>query len=187
MKRLAIFASGNGSNAENIIRYFKNNPAISIDLILTNNSKAKVIQRAEKLGVLSLVFSKEDFYSSDSILLELQNRSIDLIILAGFMWLVPANLITYYSGRIINIHPALLPMYGGKGMYGDYVHEAVSSAGDLQTGITIHFVNENYDEGAVIFQKKVNIEAGEDPILIADKVHDLEHEFFPQVIAQVLK
>jgi len=186
MKKIAIFASGNGSNAENIIHYFKENYKVSIELVLTNNSQAKVIERSKNLGVPSFIFNREEFYSSDKVLQELKRKSIDFIVLAGFMWLVPTSLIKQFPNNIINIHPALLPKYGGKGMYGDFVHQAVSKAGEKETGITIHYVNDEYDEGAVIFQKVVEIEAREDYHLIAEKIHALEYEYFPQVIEDVI-
>ena len=186
MKNLAIFASGNGSNAENIIRYFKDDKEISIKLVLTNNAEAPVIKRAENLNVHSVIFSREEFYSTAKVVNALNRNSIDFVILAGFMWLVPMDLIKQYSNKIINIHPALLPKYGGKGMYGDFVHKAVSSARETSTGITIHYVNEKYDEGAVIFQKAIEILPGESPDIIAEKIHALEYEYFPQVIENVL-
>jgi len=186
MKKIAIFASGNGSNAENIIRYFNDNNKVSIELVLTNNPQAKVIERSINLGVSSFIFNREEFYSSDKVLQELKSKSIDFIVLAGFMWLVPTRLIKQFPNNIINIHPALLPKYGGKGMYGDFVHQAVSEAEEKETGITIHYVNEKYDEGAVIFQKAVAVEAGEDYHLIAEKIHVLEYEYFPQIIEDVI-
>jgi phosphoribosylglycinamide formyltransferase-1 len=186
MKKIAIFASGNGSNAENIIHYFKDNNKVSIELVLTNNPQAKVIERSKNLEVPSFTFNRDEFYSSDKVLQELKSKSIDFIVLAGFMWLVPTSLIKQFPNSIINIHPALLPKYGGKGMYGNFVHQAVSEAGEKETGITIHFVNEKYDEGAVIFQKVVEIEAREDYHLIAEKIHALEYEYFPQVIEKTI-
>jgi len=186
MKSIAIFASGSGTNAENIAQYFEQNHQINIALILTNNPKAFVLKRAEKMGVKSMVFNREDFYHSTRVLNVLLNQKVDLIVLAGFLWLVPPHIVAAYPNRIINIHPALLPKYGGKGMYGDFVHQAVSNAGDEKTGITIHYVNDHYDEGDIIFQKSVPIQAGEDPDLIAQKVHALEYENFPPVIANIL-
>lgn len=187
MKRLAIFASGSGSNAENIYHYFKYNTEIEVSLILTNNPEAGVIERAKKLDIPFLVFNRSDLNSSGQITEILIEKKIDLIVLAGFLWLVPSSLIDAFPNKIINIHPALLPKYGGRGMYGDYVHQAISNAGETETGITIHYVNEKYDEGAVIFQKSVSIKKGEEPGLIADKVHALEYEFFPKVIEKLLK
>lgn len=186
MKSIAIFASGSGTNAENIGQYFELHPHINIGLILTNNPNAFVLKRAEKMGVKSMVFNREDFYRTTGVLNELLNQKVDLIVLAGFLWLVPPQIVAAYPNRIINIHPALLPKYGGKGMYGDFVHQAVSRAGEEKTGITIHYVNDHYDEGDIIFQKSVQINAGEDPDLIAQKVHALEYEYFPKVIADII-
>jgi phosphoribosylglycinamide formyltransferase-1 len=186
MKRIAIFASGSGSNAENIYHYFKHHKDVQIDLILTNNPNAGVIERAQRLDIPCLRFNRFDLYSTEKITEELLNRKIDLIVLAGFLWLLPSSIIQLFPNKIINIHPALLPKYGGKGMYGDFVHQAVSKANESETGITIHYVNEFYDEGAVIFQKSVAINPGEDPELIAQKVHTLEYEYFPKLIDDLL-
>lgn len=187
MKRIAIFASGSGSNAENIFHYFQKNHQVIVDIFLTNNPNAKVLERADKLGVESFVFNRNVFYNSSLVLDELLSRNIDFIVLAGFMWLVPENILNHYPQKIVNIHPALLPTYGGKGMYGDFVHEAVSKAGENKTGITIHFVNSKYDEGDIIFQKAVDIIPGENPPSIAEKVHFLEYEWYPQIIESLLK
>ncbi len=187
MKRIAIFASGSGSNAENIFHYFQKNHQVIVDIFLTNNPNAKVLERADKLGVESFVFNRNVFYNSSLVLDELLSRNIDFIVLAGFMWLVPENILNHYPQKIVNIHPALLPAYGGRGMYGDFVHEAVSKAGETKTGITIHFVNNKYDEGDIIFQKAVDIIPGENPQSIADKVHVLEYEWYPQIIESLLK
>lgn len=186
MKKIAIFASGNGSNAENIIHYFKGNQKVSVSLILTNNPHAMVIDRAKKFEIPTIIFSRTEFYSKDKILQKLKDESIDLIVLAGFMWLIPDYLIDYYPRQIINIHPALLPKYGGKGMYGEFVHQAVSNAQETTTGITIHYVNEKYDDGAIIFQKSVNINKCEDPEIIANKIHTLEYQYFPMLIDDVI-
>lgn len=187
MKKIAIFASGSGSNAENIYHYFKNSAEVKISLILTNNPKAGVIERAKRLDIPYKVFNRSEFNASNQITKELLEKKIDLIVLAGFLWLIPSSLLNAFPDKLINIHPALLPKYGGKGMYGDHVHQAISDAGETETGITIHYVNEFYDEGAVIFQKSVSIKKGEDPTLIAEKVHALEYEFFPKVINDLLK
>lgn len=186
MKRMVIFASGSGSNAENIYHYFKNNHEIEVSLILTNNPKAGVIERAKRLNIPYKVFNRSEFNSSNQITEELIEKKIDLIVLAGFLWLIPSSLLKAFPHKIINIHPALLPKYGGKGMYGDRVHMAVSKAGETESGITIHYVNEFYDEGAVIFQKSLSIEKGEEPELIAEKVHTLEYEYFPKVIKEII-
>lgn len=187
MKKLAIFASGSGSNAENIINYFKNKQNISVDIILTNRADAFVIERSKALMVDYYVFNRSEFYESDTIINLLKNRGIDFIILAGFLWLIPLNLIQFYSRRIINIHPALLPAYGGKGMYGMKVHEAVIKNRETQSGITIHFVNEKYDEGEIIFQAICFISETDTPETLANKIHVLEYEHFPKVIENVLK
>jgi len=186
MKKIAIFASGNGSNAENIIKYFANSREVSIGLVLSNNIDAFVIQRAKKLNIPTQVFTRDEFSLTNNVLQYLTDKSIDFIVLAGFMWLVPENILTQYSDKIINIHPALLPKYGGKGMYGNFVHKAVSVSGEKETGITIHFVNEKYDDGAIIFQKSVQIESGENYQTIAEKIHRLEYKYFPQVIEKIL-
>jgi len=186
MKRLAIFASGSGSNAENIYQYFKDSHEIEVSLILTNNPKAGVIERAERLNIPYKIFNRAEFSSSSQITDKLLDLNIDFIVLAGFLWLIPSSFLNAFPNKIINIHPALLPKYGGKGMFGDYVHQAVSVAGDTETGITIHFVNDKYDDGAIIFQKAISIEKGEEPDSIASKVHALEYEFFPKVIEELL-
>lgn len=187
MKRIAIFASGNGSNAENIAHYFIANQLVKVEMILSNNSDAKVLGRAKKLQIPAFTFNRQEFYHTDNVLNLLDHHHIDLLVLAGFMWLVPENIIQKYHQKIINIHPALLPKYGGKGMYGDFVHQAVSDAREKETGITIHFVNDKYDEGDIIFQKLINITPGENPEKIAQKVHQLEYEYFPKVISELLE
>ena len=186
MKRIAIFASGNGTNAENIIRYFKQNTGITVEIVLSNHVNAKVLERSQKLDTPSTSFSRNEFYKSSEVVDLLKAKSIDLVVLAGFMWLVPEHMITAFPNKIINIHPALLPKYGGKGMYGAHVHKAVSQALETSTGITIHFVNNKYDDGDIIFQESVNILAGENPDSIAEKIHILEHRNFPKVIEDIL-
>ena len=176
---LAIFASGSGTNAENIGKYFSSHSEIAVEAILSNKSDAGVHHRAEKLGIASSTFSRETF-KQDSFLEKLEG--IDYIILAGFLWLIPAYLIEAFPNKIINIHPSLLPKFGGKGMYGSRVHEAVIETGEKESGITIHLVNEHYDEGKVLFQAKCEIEAGETPDSLAQKIHVLEYEHFPKVI-----
>lgn len=186
MKNVAIFASGNGSNAENIIEYFKNDDRVTIAVILSNRKDAYVLQRAKKFGVPTSVFSRDAFYNSQFVLDKLLEYHPDLIVLAGFMWLLPENILNAFSDKIINIHPALLPKYGGKGMYGMFVHETVKQSGDTVTGISIHYVNEKYDEGEIIFQAKCNIDKTDTPESIAQKIHLLEYEHFPAIIEQVL-
>ena len=186
MKRIAIFASGNGTNAAHIIRYFKQNGKATVELVLTNNPNAGVIGRAQDLGVTTLLFDRETFRNSNKIVEILLERQIDLVVLAGFLWLVPSNLLHAFKNRIINIHPALLPKFGGKGMYGHFVHEAVLHSGETESGITIHQVNEKYDDGQIIFQQKLRIAPGETPESLASRIHRLEYEFYPRIIEQLL-
>lgn len=187
MKRLVIFASGSGSNAENIIRYFKGTDTVSVVQILTNNSKAKVLDRAKQLEVSALSFNRVAFSKSNDVLNILKAAQPDLIILAGFLWKIPTSILNEFPNKIINIHPALLPKFGGKGMYGMRVHEAVIDSKAIETGITIHYVNENYDEGAVIFQAKCPVAATDSAEDIANKIHDLEMTHFPKVIESLVK
>jgi len=186
MKKIAVFASGSGSNAENIARHFQPNPNIEVSLILSNNANALVLERAEKLGISSHVFTRSEFKESDDVVNILKKFKIDFVVLAGFLWLIPKNLIRSYPNRIVNIHPALLPKYGGKGMYGMKVHEAVIQNGDTESGISIHMVNEVYDEGEIVFQGKCPVEKGDTPEDLARKVHALEYEYFPKIIEQLL-
>ena len=186
LARIVIFASGNGSNAENIVHYFRKQKTASVDLIVSNHSNASVLERAAKLGIDSHIISREDFKHPENLIELFQKKRIDFIVLAGFLWLIPKELISAYPQKIINIHPALLPKYGGKGMYGDFVHQAVSVSGDTESGISIHYVNNAYDEGNIIFQKTVEIEVGENPESIAEKVHALEYAYFPQIIEEVI-
>ena len=186
-KNIAIFASGSGTNAENIIRYFQENDLIRVALVLSNRSDAYVLERAHRLQVPSEVFLKEDWVSGEQILALLHEYHIDFIVLAGFLVRVPERLLHAYPDKIINIHPALLPRFGGKGMYGDRVHEAVVAAGEKESGITIHYINEHYDEGNAIFQATCPVLPTDSPDDVAKKVHALEYEHFPQVIEQVLR
>ena len=186
MTRIAIFASGSGSNAENITNYFSSKPSVEVSLILTNNPNAFVLERAKNLGVKSLVFSKSDFLENDDILRFLAKNDINLIVLAGFLLKIPENLIKSFPNKIINIHPALLPKYGGKGMYGDKVHESVIENKEIESGITIHYVNEYYDEGEIIFQAKCDIELSDTSDDLAAKIHALEYEHFPKTIESLL-
>ena len=186
MKNIAIMASGAGSNAQKIIEYFSNREDISVQLIISNKKDAKVLTLASKAGISTLVISKESFYHSTDLLLELEKHQISFVVLAGFLWLIPLYLIQKYPERIVNIHPSLLPKYGGKGMYGHFVHEAVYEARELYSGITIHYVNEKYDEGSVVFQEQCEISASDQPSDIAKKVQFLEHTFYPVVIDQLV-
>jgi len=184
-KRIALFASGSGTNAENIIRFFSSDNHIVVDSLMSNRHDAFALKRAENMGIPTFVFSKEQFYRSDEIPDLLRSRKIDLIVLAGFLWLIPENLIKNFT--ILNIHPALLPKYGGKGMYGHRVHEAVVNNHELESGITIHLVNEKYDEGKIVFQTRCPVLPDDSPDDVAGKVHQLEYEFFPKVIRQYLE
>ena len=186
MTRIAIFASGSGSNAEKIARYFQNVTDKHVGLILTNNPKAFVLERAKNLGIPSTVFSKKEFTESEKVLDTLRDHQIDFIVLAGFLLLVPQYLIDAYPDKIVNIHPALLPKYGGKGMYGDRVHQAVRESGDVESGITIHYVNSKYDEGQIVFQARCAVTEKDTHESIAQKVHELEYQHYPQVIEQLI-
>jgi phosphoribosylglycinamide formyltransferase-1 len=182
MIKIAIFASGSGSNAERITEYFSSNDHVEVSLILTNNPAAGVIERAQRLNIPTLIFNKKLFAQTDKIVEILQSQGIDWVILAGFLWLVPSNLTRAFENRMINIHPALLPKYGGKGMWGHHVHEAVVANKEKETGITIHYVNEHYDEGKVIFQAKCEVTENDTPESVAAKIHELEYQYFPEVI-----
>ncbi len=187
MKRIAIFASGSGSNAQKIMEYFKRNKEIEVALVLSNKVDAYVLQRADNFEVPTHVFSKDELYHTNSIDNLLKNLNIDLIALAGFNILLPERIIKAYPKKILNIHPALLPKYGGKGMYGKYIHEAVLANKEKETGITIHYVNEVYDEGEIIYQTRCAIDKDDDLEKLAYKVHQLEHHHFPKVIEDILK
>jgi phosphoribosylglycinamide formyltransferase-1 len=185
--RLAVFASGAGSNAEKIIEHFKDSALASVALVVCNKPDAGVLLIAEKENVATLLIEKEPFFRGDAYLSQLKNYKIDFIALAGFLWKMPSILIKAYPKRIINIHPALLPKYGGKGMYGQYVHEAVLNAGEVVSGITIHYVDEHYDNGDIIFQTACPVLEGDAPEAIADRIHQLEYLYYPGVIEEVLK
>ncbi len=187
MSRVAVFASGSGSNAENIVKYFSGRLSSDDFSFFTNNKNALVIERAKQLGVKITLFSREEFYNSDLILNQLKEEGCELIVLAGFLWLIPQNLIRAYKGRMINIHPALLPKYGGKGMYGKKVHEAVIDNKESESGITIHFVDENYDEGKIVYQAKCEVLPSDTASDVEQKVHALEYEYYPKVIEDLLK
>jgi len=186
-KNLVIFASGAGSNAQQIINYFRNSTVAKVVLIACNNAGAGVISIAQDEKIPVLMIEKERFFKGDAYLPEFQNRKVDLIILAGFLWKVPQKLIDAYPRRIVNIHPALLPKYGGKGMYGQYVHEAILNAGEMESGITIHFVDEHYDNGDIIFQTACPVLDSDTSETLAQRIHQLEHLHYPLVIEQTLK
>ena len=185
MKRIALFASGSGSNVENIVRSFSDSKELEFPVIICNRPDALVLERAKKYRIPSCVFKKSDFENGE-VLNCLREKAVDFIVLAGFLLKIPDNLLKAYPNRIINIHPALLPKFGGKGMYGRHVHEAVVASGEKETGITIHYVNENYDEGQIIFQAKCPVSPTDSPDEVAAKVHALEYEHFPRVIGEVV-
>lgn len=185
MKKIVIFASGSGSNAEKIILHFKNSTLGNVVAVFTNNLHAKVLEKAKKLDVATHTFDKEALNNGE-VLEKIEAIHPDLIVLAGFLWKFPENIIKEYPNKIVNIHPALLPKYGGKGMYGMHVHQAVLDNKETETGISIHFVNEHYDEGAIVFQQSVNIEDCITAECIAEKVHTLEHEYFPITIEKLI-
>jgi phosphoribosylglycinamide formyltransferase-1 len=186
MQQIAIFASGAGSNAREIIRHFRNHPTIRVSLIVCNKPGAGVLQIAADEKIPALMLEKEKFFRGDAYVSALEAAGIDFIVLAGFLWKIPELLIKAYPGKIINIHPALLPKYGGKGMYGAHVHESVIKSGEKESGITIHYVDEHYDHGQPIFQATVNIEAADTPETLAAKIHRLEHKYYPIVIEEIL-
>ncbi|MBD1366712.1 phosphoribosylglycinamide formyltransferase [Mucilaginibacter sp. ZT4R22] len=186
-KRIAIFASGSGSNAQKIMEHFKRNADAEVVLILTNNPQAYVLQRADNFEIPSHIFTRAEFYDSDDVISLLKNLQVDIIVLAGFLWLVPKSLLKAFPNKIINLHPALLPKFGGKGMYGDNVHKAILAAGEEESGITIHFVNAEFDEGEVIHQSKFKIEPGDTLEIVKFKGQQLEHMHFPKVIENLLK
>lgn len=187
MTRIAIFASGSGTNAENIIKYFADNQKIEIACVVTNKQDAFVLKRAESLNIESKFFSKADFFDTTNVIKYLIEKKINFIVLAGFLLKIPQNIINLFPQNIINIHPALLPKFGGKGMYGDNVHKAVVEAKEKETGITIHYVNENYDEGTIIFQEKCPVLEDDTYEDVAKKVHALEYTHFPIIIENILK
>jgi phosphoribosylglycinamide formyltransferase-1 len=185
-KKIVVLASGNGTNAERIITFFRENGLAEVTLVITNNPKAGILERCKRLGVKSKIASREDFYTCNQVLEWLKNEQPDLIVLAGFLWLIPAEIIRAFRDRIINIHPALLPAYGGKGMYGHHVHEAVIAAKEEKSGITIHFINEKYDQGDILFQADTLITPDDTPESLAEKIHQLEYQYFPEIIESLL-
>lgn len=186
MKKIAILASGSGSNAENIANYFNGSDYAEVSFIIANNPNAYVLERAKRLGIESVVVTKSEFMAADTVIAMLQERNIDFVVLAGFLLLVPQKLIQAYPGRIVNIHPALLPKHGGKGMYGDNVHKAVVECGDTESGITIHLIDEQYDKGTTFFQAKCPVLPTDTYEDVASKVHALEYEHFPHVIEEIM-
>lgn len=186
MKNVAIFASGSGTNAQAIIEHLKKSNIGQVSGIFCNNKNAFVLLRAQKYDIPGYVFSRDEFYHTSNVRDILIEKKIDFIVLAGFLWLIPEYLILSFPDRIINIHPALLPKYGGKGMYGMRVHEAVINNNEKESGITIHYVNENYDEGNIIYQAKCIVDSNDTPESLAEKIHELEHKHFPQVVEKML-
>ena len=186
MKRLSIFVSGNGTNLQRIAEYFSSNPEVEIAKVVCNNPHAYSIERAKKLGIPLRMITREEF-KSEAFVKEMQDLDIDLIVLAGFLWKLPENLVKAFPKKMVNIHPALLPKYGGKGFYGEHVHEAVVSAKEAQSGITVHYVNEVYDSGEIILQARVSLDENETPDSLAAKIHTLEQAYFPVAIEQVLQ
>jgi phosphoribosylglycinamide formyltransferase-1 len=186
MRNIAIFASGSGTNAENIIKYFSNKNSAKVTLVLSNKRDAYVLKRAETLNVKQIFFERDDFYVSAKIRDYLLLNKIDFIVLAGFLWLIPENILESYEGKVVNIHPALLPAYGGKGMYGEKVHSAVLANHDSESGITIHYVNQSYDKGNIVFQARCRVEPGDTPDTLASRVHALEYEYYPKIIEELI-
>ena len=185
--RIAIMASGNGTNAQNLIQYFKNHKSIHVVLVISNRSDAYVLQRAKGEQVPSMVIQKQDWQDKEKVLSIFKSRDIEFVVLAGYLLLLPSWLVKRYQGRIINIHPSLLPRYGGKGMYGDKIHKAVIEAGDKLSGITIHYVNEEYDKGDIIFQTECSVDPNDTPDTLAAKIHKLEYEHFPRVAEKIIR
>jgi len=186
-KKIVVFASGSGSNAENIIRYFNNSGTAEVVLVLSNQRSAKVLERAQKLNVTPLYFDRDALYNTNDVLHVLEDTNPDLIVLAGFLWLFPSTILKKFPNKVINLHPALLPKYGGKGMFGSNVHQAVLDNNEKLTGITIHYVNEKYDDGQIIFQKAFPISSTETLTSLTEKIHELEHLHFPKVIEDLLQ
>ena len=185
--KIAVFASGTGTNAEKLIQYFKHSPVAHVTLVVCNKPGAGVLQVAEKAGIPSLLIEKEAFFRGDAYLPQLQKAGIGFIVLAGFLWKIPQALIDAFRRRIVNIHPALLPKFGGKGMYGQYVHEAVLQAGERESGITVHYVDEHYDNGDIIFQTACPVLEDDSPVTIAQRIHQLEHVHYPRVVEEIIK
>lgn len=186
MKNIALFASGNGTNVQQIAEYFQGSKEVKVDCVVVNKKNIYVIERAKNLNIPCFYFNREDFYESDKVLNLMQERKIDYIILAGFLWLIPTNLLQAYNNKIVNIHPALLPKYGGKGMYGHHVHEAVVANKETESGITIHYANEKYDSGDIIFQARCVVEEKDSADDVAAKIHLLEKEYYPKVVESVV-
>ncbi|HKL37013.1 MAG TPA: phosphoribosylglycinamide formyltransferase [Salegentibacter sp.] len=186
-KKIVVFASGSGTNAENIIKFFQNSTNASVVAVFSNKRSAKVLKRAHDLNVKALHFDRDALYNSYDVLHILEDINPDLIVLAGFMWIFPEDILKKFPDKIVNIHPALLPKYGGKGMYGMKVHESIIKNKEKESGISIHFVNENYDEGELIFQTRIKVSKEDTPETLAEKIHKLEYKHFPEIIQQLLQ
>jgi phosphoribosylglycinamide formyltransferase-1 len=186
-KKIVVFASGSGTNAENIIKFFQKQPNASVVAVFSNKRSAKVLKRAHDLNVKALHFDRDALYNSYDVLHILEDINPDLIVLAGFMWIFPEDILKRFPNKIVNIHPALLPKYGGKGMYGMHVHQAIIQNKEKESGISIHYVNENYDEGEIIFQAKTDISEEDTPESLAEKIHKLEYKHFPEILQQLLQ
>ena len=186
MTNIAILASGSGTNAQRISEYFANHPGIRVKLVLSNNPDAYVLVRARNLGIPSHVFTRKSFYETHELTDLMKKENISFVVLAGFLWLIPKYFLEAYPGRIVNIHPALLPKYGGKGMFGEHVHEAVIGAGEQESGISIHFINEKYDAGDIIFQARCPVMPDDTPASLAARIHELEYEYYPKIIEKTL-
>ncbi|MDT8400654.1 MAG: phosphoribosylglycinamide formyltransferase [Bacteroidales bacterium] len=186
MKNIAIFASGSGTNAQKLIEYFSTGKTAKVKLILSNKADAFVLERARKLSVAAMVFDRDDFYKNGKVLRALIENDIYFVVLAGFLWLVPDDILDYYRGMVVNIHPALLPAYGGKGMYGSAVHRAVIENKESESGISIHYVNPRYDEGDIIFQAKCEVRPDDSPESLAERIHRLEHRYYPRIVEKLI-
>jgi len=180
--RVAVFASGNGTNAESLFEYFDNHPSIKVVILLSNNPQARALERAKRWNIPTMTFDKDDLLNKSKVLNTLKSYDIDWIALAGFVWLLPSSIVLKYTNKIVNLHPALLPKFGGKGMYGENVHEAILKAAEEESGITIHLVNEEYDKGSILFQATCEIEPNETVDSLTNKIHKLEYMHFPPTV-----
>lgn len=186
LKKIILFASGSGSNVQKICEFFEKDKATSVEMLVCNNPKALVVRKAKVFKLKSLIIEKESFYNSSKALTKILKLKPDLIVLAGFLWKIPSNLLEAFPNKIINIHPALLPKYGGKGMFGMHIHKSIIENKESKSGITIHYVNEKYDEGTIIFQKEIVLQKGETATTLSKRTLELEHHWFPRIIEKVL-
>jgi len=186
MRNIAIFASGSGTNAQKLIEYFSNKKTAKVKLILSNNADALVLERARKFSITARIFDRDDLYTYGKVLKMLLENDIYFIVLAGFLWLIPDEILDHFPGRVVNIHPALLPDYGGKGMYGSRVHRAVIDNKEKESGISIHYVNSRYDEGDIIFQARCDVRPDDSPESLAERIHMLEHQYYPRIVEEVI-